>query len=70
VFDMITTNAARALRLPDYGIEPGCRADLVLIEADNVRDAFRLLPPRRAVFYGGRLVAEASATATRHRAGD
>jgi cytosine/creatinine deaminase len=69
VFDMISTNAARALRLPDYGIEPGCRADLVLIEAANVRDAFRLLPPRRAVFYGGRLVAESSATSTRHRAG-
>ena len=68
VFDMITTNPARALRLPDYGIEPGARADLVLIEATNVRDAFRLLPPRRAVFLGGRLVAESSATATRHRA--
>jgi len=68
VFDMVTTNPARALRLPDYGVEPGSRADLVLIEAPNVRDAFRLLPPRRAVFYGGRLVAESSATSTRHRA--
>lgn len=68
VFDMVSTNAARALRLPEYGIEPGSRADLVLIEATNVRDAFRLLPPRRAVFYGGRLVAESSASSTRHRA--
>jgi cytosine/creatinine deaminase len=68
VFDMVTTSPARALRLPDYGIEPGRRADLVLIEAPNVRDAFRLLPPRRAVFYGGRLVAESSASSTRHRA--
>jgi cytosine deaminase len=67
VFDMVTTNAARALRLPDYGLEPGSRADLALIEATNVRDAFRLLPPRRAVFYGGRLVAESRLTATRHR---
>jgi cytosine deaminase len=68
VFDMITTNPARALRLPDYGIEPGSRADLVLIEAPNVRDAFRLLPPRRAVFHAGRLVAESTASSTRHRA--
>jgi len=27
-FDFITYNAARALRLEDYGVEPGCRADL------------------------------------------
>ena len=67
VFDMISVNAAKAMRLADYGIEPGCRADLVLIEATNVRDALRLLPPRRAVLYGGRLVAESSLQVTRHR---
>jgi cytosine deaminase len=68
VFDMISVNAARAMRLPDYGLEPGSRADLVLIEATNVRDALRLLPPRRAVFHGGRLVAESALETTRHRA--
>jgi cytosine deaminase len=67
VFDMITINAARALRLPDYGVEPGCRADLVLIEAGSAHEALRLQPPRRAVFYGGRLVAESSVQSTRHR---
>jgi cytosine/creatinine deaminase len=68
VFDMITTNPARALRLEGYGIEPGDRADLVLIGAGSVRDALRLLPPRRAVFHGGRLVAESTSRSTRHRA--
>lgn len=67
VFDMITVNPARALRLEGYGLEPGDRADLVLIDAAGVRDALRLVPPRRAVFYGGRLVAESSQTSTRHR---
>lgn len=67
VFDMIGINAAKAMRLEDYGVEVGCRADLVLIEAPNVRDALRLLPPRRAVFYGGRLVAESTLQTTRHR---
>jgi cytosine/creatinine deaminase len=58
VFDMITTNAARAMRLPGYGIEPGARADLVLVDARSAREALRTLPPRRLVFYGGKLVAE------------
>jgi len=58
VFDMVTTNAARAMRLRDYGVEPGCRADLVLIDAPTVHEALRLVPPRRLVFYGGRLMAE------------
>jgi cytosine/creatinine deaminase len=58
VFDMITVNAARAMRLERYGIEPGSRADLVLIDAQTVHEALREVPPRRLVFYGGKLVAE------------
>ena len=58
VFDMISVNAARAMRLEGYGVEPGCRADLVLIDAADIREALRLVPPRRLVFYGGKLVAE------------
>lgn len=58
VLDMVTTNAARAMRLPDYGTEPGSRADLVVVEAPTVHEALRLIPPRRMVFYGGRLVAQ------------
>ena len=58
VFDMITVNAARAMRLGRYGVEPGDRADLVLIDAETVHEALREIPPRRLVFYGGKLVAE------------
>lgn len=68
VFEMITTNAARAMNLEGYGIAEGNYADLVLIEAPNIRDALRLQPPRRAVFYRGRLVAESRLEQTRHRA--
>ena len=32
VMDMITVNSARAARVSDYGIAPGCRADLVVVE--------------------------------------
>ena len=66
VFDMITYNAARAMRLEGYGVEPGDRADLVVIDAPTVREALRLIPPRRLVFYGGRLMAESRLETTLH----
>jgi cytosine/adenosine deaminase-related metal-dependent hydrolase len=42
----ITYKAARALRLEDYGIEPGCRADLNVLAAPTVREVLRLQQPR------------------------
>ena len=66
VFDMITYNAARAMRLQDYGVEPGDRADLVVIDAPSVREALRLVPPRKFVFYGGELMAESRLESTLH----
>jgi cytosine/creatinine deaminase len=55
---MVTTDAARLLRLPDYGIVPGARADLVVLDAETPRDALREQAPRRWVLRGGRVVAE------------
>jgi cytosine deaminase len=66
VFDMITVNAAKAMRLERYGIAPGNRADFVLIDADSVQDALRRIPPRRYVFFGGRLMAESRLETTLH----
>jgi cytosine/creatinine deaminase len=57
LFDMIGPNGARALGLEDYGLAPGCRADLVIFDAPTEIDAVRLVAPRRAVLRGGRLVA-------------
>jgi cytosine/creatinine deaminase len=53
VLDMVTSNAARAARLPDYGIAPGNKADLVVLCARSVREALRLQPPRRHVIKNG-----------------
>lgn len=58
VLDMVTVNAARAMRLEGYGLEAGDRADLVVLGASTARDALRMIPPRRLVFYGGRLKAQ------------
>jgi cytosine deaminase len=66
VFDMVTTNAARAMRLEGYGTSAGDRADLVLIDAPSVHESLRLIPPRRLVFYGGELMAESRLESTLH----
>ena len=55
---MVTEDAARLLRLPDYGLAPGARADLVVLDAETPRDALREQAPRRWVLRGGRVVAE------------
>src|SRR5690349_4415970 len=59
LFDMIGPNGARALGIADYGLEPGCRADLVIFDAPSEMDAVRLVPVRRAVIRGGEIVARA-----------
>jgi cytosine deaminase len=66
VVDMVTVNAARAMRLERYGVEPGARADLVVVNAPTVHEALRVLPPRRLVFYGGRLVSESRLESVLH----
>jgi CheY-like chemotaxis protein len=53
VLDMVTVNAARAARLPGYGMAPGCKADLVVLGAPSVREALRLQPHRRHVIKNG-----------------
>jgi cytosine/creatinine deaminase len=55
---MVTDDAARLLRLPDYGVDVGARADLVVLDAETARDALREQAPRRWVLRGGRVVAE------------
>jgi len=62
VFDMITINAARAARLDNYGTAPGCLADLVVIDAENIHDALRLQPPRLHVIRHGKQVAQSTLT--------
>jgi cytosine deaminase len=57
VLPMITTNAARALRLPDYGLREGCEADCVLLDTQRVADAIIDLPDRDFVIKRGRIVA-------------
>lgn len=61
VFDMITTDAAKILRLKNYGLEEGRDADIVILDTYTVNDAIRLQPARLYVLKAGRVVAQ-----TRH----
>jgi cytosine deaminase len=58
VLDLITTNAAKALRITDrYGIEAGKPADFLVLDAPSAFEALRLVPARLHVFKQGRKVA-------------
>jgi cytosine deaminase len=52
-----TTHAARMLRLPNYGLAPGCAADLMVIDAPSAAQAILQQSPRLAVFKAGVQVA-------------
>lgn len=62
--ETVTTSAAAALRLPDYGLAPGCHADLVLVDAETTAEAIAARPPGRVVIRRGRVIAPAAAEKT------
>ncbi len=55
--DTVTHAGARGCGFTDYGLEVGCRADLVLVDARTAAHAVVARPPRRLVVAGGRIVA-------------
>ncbi|OYT94039.1 MAG: cytosine deaminase [Burkholderiales bacterium PBB3] len=63
-FDAVTTNAARILHLDGYGLEVGCHADLVLLQAGDPIEALRLRATRLMVWRRGQLVAQTPAAVT------
>jgi cytosine deaminase len=69
-FMAVTETPARILGLRDYGIAPGCHADLVLLDAGGPVEAIRLRAARRLVLRRGKVVSEAPpARATLHLPG-
>ncbi len=63
-FDAVTTNAARILHLDGYGLDVGCHADLVLLQAGDPIEALRLRATRLMVWRRGQLVAHSPAATT------
>jgi cytosine/creatinine deaminase len=62
VFEMPLTAGAKALRLKDYGLQPGDRADVVIIDAMDITEAIRYQSSRRWVIKRGQLIAETMLT--------
>ena len=57
-YDAVTTNSAKVMHLQGYGIEPGCEASFVLLQAKDVVDAVRLRATRLKVWRKGVVLAE------------
>ncbi len=56
--EMVTAAPARAMGLEAYGLAPGCRADLVILDARTPSEALLSQAAKTHVFARGRLVAE------------
>ena len=56
--DTCTTAGAAALGLQNYGVQPGCWADLLLVAAETVAEAVAQRPGSRTVLRRGRLVVQ------------
>ena len=66
-FDAVTVNAARVMHLQGYGLEVGCDASFVLLQARDAVEAIRLRANRLKVWRKGRLVAESAEVVARLR---
>ncbi|AEG06629.1 cytosine deaminase [Sinorhizobium meliloti] len=57
IFDAITVNSAKTMGLEGYGLDIGCKADLVVLQAADVTEALRLKPNRLFVIKAGKVIA-------------
>ncbi|MBE0691819.1 MAG: amidohydrolase family protein [Aquamicrobium sp.] len=57
-FDMVTRTSAAIMGLDGYGLEPGCKASLVVLDAGDPVEAIRLRAERLCVVAKGKVVAE------------
>lgn len=66
-FDMVTSHAARALHIKNYGLAEGGLADFVVLDAEHVQEAVIARPKPRDVYKGGRLIARNGVTIAARR---
>lgn len=63
-FEAVTTQPAAILGLEGYGLERGCNADLIILQAADPIEAIRLKATRLAVIRRGRVIARTAAKHT------
>ena len=66
LYDMITVNPARLLRLSGHSIDTGNEANMVVLHGDSLRAAYTHHREPRYVIYRGRLIAESETSHTLH----
>jgi len=66
-FGAVTTDAAAVMGLQGYGLEVGCRGDLVVLQARDAVEAIRLKATRLFVVRRGQVVSETPARIARLR---
>jgi cytosine/creatinine deaminase len=55
--EVCTFGGAAVMGLRGYGLEPGCAADLLLVDTETLAEAVATHPPRRLVVKRGHVVA-------------
>lgn len=63
-FQAVTSNPARLLGLDGYGLDVGCRADMVILDAGDEVEALRLRATRLSVIRAGRVIARTAPAET------
>ncbi|NNC27425.1 cytosine deaminase, partial [Salinisphaera sp. USBA-960] len=56
-YDCVTAHPAKAMNLDGYGLDKGCKADFVLLQARDTIEAIRLKATRLAVVKSGKVIA-------------
>jgi cytosine/creatinine deaminase len=54
--ELVTAQPAKILGLENYGLEVGCQADMVILDAYDVDSALAMMAPRLRVYKAGKLV--------------
>ena len=60
IFDALTVNSAKTMGLEGYGLEVGCNADLLILQAQDTLEALRLKPNRLVVLRRGKVIARSA----------
>jgi cytosine/creatinine deaminase len=66
-FDMVSSSAALAMRIPEYGLQRGAPANFIALAARHVPEAVVARPPERSVYRAGKLIVRNSRLLPKHK---
>ena len=55
-YKAVTSNAAKILHLENYGLQPGCKGDIIVLQCKSPIEAIRLKPARLFVIRNGEII--------------